>query len=654
MRLSLAARGQVSARCCLFTRCPPALPCALLLLASLLLIVLTAGLAAQWLAWRVRLPAIVILIASGILLGPVTGVIPPSSSPKELNAMIGLGVAIILFEGGMDLKLGELRRTWAGVGGLVLLGPPIAWGLGSAAAHYVGGLSWPVAVVLGAILVVTGPTVILPLLRQARLNKTTAALLKWEGIVNDPIGVLMAVLSFQYFTSGRGTLEGAFTELGIALAVAAVLGGAGGWLTGWLYRRGFVPVHLKAPILMVLVLVIYWASNQVQHEAGLLSVTVMGMVIGNMNLVERDSLQRFKESLTTVLVSALFIVIPAQLGWRHVTQLDWRAFAFVLVLLVLVRPLTIALATLPTRTRLADRLFLGWIAPRGIVAAATAGLFGPALVEAGYPDAERLLPIVFLVIIATVLAHGLSIGPLARRLKLASDESNGLLLVGCTPFSLALAQALRQHEIDVLVSDGSWERLQPARMAGLPVHYGEILSEESEHELEVQNLSHLLCATDNDFYNALVCKAKSRVFGHHRSFQLTAQQASAQEFKRLPIELRGYFAFSQQATYSVLQQRVDEGWAIQATRISETHGWDALRERLNALDEHWLLLGGLTPKGLFRLYSQEQRFKLEPGWTAIYFAPSARAGHGTPGDASGHDQRSEAARPPSPSGSLPA
>ena len=197
--------------------------------ASLLLLVLAAGSASQWLAWATRLPAIVVLIAIGLLLGPVTGVIDIGMSQGELGELIGLGVAIILFEGGMDLKLGEFRRVGHGVGRLTLVAPPIAWLLGSVAAHYLAGLSWPVAMVLGAILVVTGPTVILPLLRQARLNKESASLLKWEGIVNDPTGVLLAVLTFQYLTIGGGFANTAM-GLAAAIAAAAVFGGLGGWV----------------------------------------------------------------------------------------------------------------------------------------------------------------------------------------------------------------------------------------------------------------------------------------------------------------------------------------------------------------------------------------------------------------------------------------
>jgi len=590
-------------------------------IATLLLIMLSAGLASQWLAWRLRLPAIVVLITSGLLLGPVSGVIDLALSQTELTELIGLGVAIILFEGAMDLKLGEFKRVGHGVGRLTILGPVLAWISGTLAAHFVAGLSWPVAWVLGAILVVTGPTVIVPLLRQARLNKESAALLKWEGVVNDPVGVLLAVLTFQYFTLAETGWAQVATGLGSAIAVAALLGGLGGWFTGWLYRRGAVPPHLKAPLLMVLVLAAYWASNLIQHEAGLLTVTVMGVVIGNMQLVEREPLRQFKENLTIVLLSVLFIVIPSQLKFSQLELLNWQVAVFVLVVLLLVRPLTIALATLGAPMRMSDKVLLAWIAPRGIVAAATAGIFGPALVAAGYQDAEALLPIVFLIIIVTVLIHGLTLGPLARKLSLAAEEKNGLLIVGASPWTQALAQKLANLEVEVIIIDGSYQRLKPIRMEGIKVYYGEILSEHAEHELEDEHLSFLLCATDNHYYNALVCKAEGHEFGHHRTFQLAPHEESGQKQKRLSLQQRGYFAFEPPTDFYTLQQRLNDGWKVQSTRLSKDFDLDQLKSRLGEPGDDWVLLGSLSPQGKLHIYSSEQRFKINADWTLLYFSP---------------------------------
>lgn len=590
-------------------------------LATLVLVILSAGLASQWLAWRLRLPGIVVLITTGLLLGPITGIINLTLNQTEFTELIGLGVAIILFEGGMNLKFGEFRRVGAGVSRLTILGPPLSWLLGALAAHYILGLGWPVSSVLGAILVVTGPTVITPLLRQARLNKESASLLKWEGIVNDPIGVLFAVLTFQYFTLEDSSWFGIFMGLGKAAFSAGVLGGIGGWITGWLYRRGSVPEHLKAPMLMVLVLVAYWLSNMIQHEAGLLTVTVMGLVIGNMHLVEREPLREFKENLTTVLLAILFVVIPSQLKLSQLELItSWEVLIFVIVVLLAVRPLSIYLATLGANIRKQDKLLLAWVAPRGIVAAATASIFGPALVRSGYNGAEVLLPLCFLIILVTVVAHGLTLAPLAKKLELAAEQKNGLLIVGASKWTHALATELQRLEVQVLVVDGSYHRLKPIRMDGIETYYGEVLSEHAEHELEHEHLSFLLCATDNHYYSALVCKALGHEFGHHRTFQLAPHKESNIEQRRLTLQQRGYFAFEPPTDFQTLHEKLDLGWEIQSTQLTDDFSMKELQKRLGEMGEDWILLGSLSPKHEFQLYSNEQPFTTDSGWTMLYFS----------------------------------
>lgn len=589
--------------------------------ANTLLLILGAGLASQWLASRLHLPAIVILIAAGIVLGPVTGVLQLAADQQQLTELIGLGVAIILFEGGMDLKLGELKKAGAGVRRLVVLGVPITWMLTATAAHWIAGLSWPVALVLGAILVVTGPTVIQPILRYARLNERTASLLKWEGIVNDPIGVLLAVLTFQYFTLDGEGVAATAAGLGGALAVALALGGGGGWLVGRWYQRGGVPEHLKPPLLMVLVLGVHTLANQVQHEAGLLAVTVMGTVLGNVKLAGRKDLQRFKENLTVVLVGVLFIVITARLEFDQLRLLDWRALALIAAVLLVIRPLSVWLATLRSEVKPADRALLAWIAPRGIVAAATAGLFGPALAQAGYPDAEVLLPLVFAIIVVTVIAHGLTLGPYGRRLGLAAADNNGVLIVGASPWALQFARMLREFEIEVLIVDGVYRRLKDARMEGVSVYYGEILSEHAQHTLETHHIGHLLCATANDFYNALVCNSLGPRFGRHQSFQLSTSEASKSEARQLSADARGHLAFGRHADYDWLHARLDDGWTLQRTRLSKAFSMDRLAELRGEPGKDWLLLGAVSAHGRPRLYSFELPFEPEAGWTVLLFAP---------------------------------
>ncbi len=583
--------------------------------ATTLVIIVVAGLVAQWIASRLRLPGILLMIGAGIVLGPVTGVVQIHTEQAELTELIGLGVAIILFEGALDLRLAEFRRVGSGVRRLTVVGAPLAWGLGTVAAHHVGGLDWPTAWVLGAILVVTGPTVILPLLRQERLAKTTGSLLKWEGIVNDPIGVLLAVLTFQYFTLAGGGLPDAALGLGKAIIAAVVLGGGIGFVVAQVFRRGWVSAHLKAPLLMVIVLSVFWGSNQVQHEAGLLAVTVMGVVVGNSKLVERARILHFKSSLTVVLLAILFIVIPTQLTLDDVRALDWRAAAFVAVVLFVLRPATVWLATIGAGVGWRDRLLLGWIAPRGIVAAATAGVFGPALVLAGHEDAAALLPIVFSVIAVTVLLHGFTLGPLARRLGLAAGARNGLLIIGSSTFALQLAKALAKADVPVLVADGSYRRSEPLRRAGVDVWAGEILSEHGEHDFDTSHLSHALAATDNDYYNAIAARSQTAAFGSNRSLQLAMQP----ENQSLPIERRGHYAFDRTLDFFELQERLDAGWEVRGMEVT-ADGWEADAAALGEPESDWMLLASVTSAGALRVHSYAHPTTPRPEWTAIVFA----------------------------------
>jgi NhaP-type Na+/H+ or K+/H+ antiporter len=488
------------------------------------------GVAAQWTAWRLKLPAIVLLAAVGLLMGPGLGLIDPSEDFGEyLRPVVSICVAIILFEGGLSLQLRELKESATGVSRLVYLGAPLAWAFSSLCAHYVGGLDWPVSLVFGAIMVVTGPTVIMPILRQAALNRRTASYLKWEGIVNDPIGALFAVLVFQFFIlqgSGSGWQEVA-ESLAFAIACGVVFGGLGGWLIARAFHRGMHPEYLKSPVLLGLVLVVYALSELFQQEAGLLSVTVMGIVVGNMNLPGIGDMKRFKEYITIMLVSVVFVSLTADLD----------------------------------------------VASLGIVAAATAGVMGPRLVDAGY-SAEVLLPLVFAIIFATVFAHGLSINWLAARLGLASKNRDSVLIVGASPWTVELAQKLKSADINVLLADTTWHSLRPARLAGIPVFYGDILSEFAEESIELAHVQTVLAATANDAYNALVCTTMAPEIGQKKVFQLAMGSDAEEDPRAMSRPRRGNPAFDAKYDFDMLWRLYVRGWKIFKTRISETYGYD--------------------------------------------------------------------------------
>jgi hypothetical protein len=417
--------------------------------------------------------------------------------------------------------------------------------------------------------VVTGPTVIMPLIRQTRLQSRTASLLKWEGIINDPIGVLLAVLVFQFAVVAEHASTGETLVLKLAGAIlAAILLGIGAaYLLKFLFEKGHVPEFLKLPMVLSTVLAIYAFANLMQEEIGLLAVTVLGMTMGNIGMLIIYELRKFKETITVVLVSVVFILLTADTDLQSLTNLNWRAAAFILCILFVVRPLAVAISTLGSGLSWKEKVFIGWIAPRGIVAASIAGLLGLELAHHGFEDAHLLSPLVFAVIFSTVVLHGFSIQWLSRRLGLASQAQEGVLIIGSYPFSIELARVLKESGTPVLIVDSSWHSLREARLIGLPVHYGEILSDTSEESLDLSNIGYLLAATGNDAYNSLVCNAFVPHFGRDRVFQLGVHEKEAA--KELRSSTRGKIAFGGNLLYEELIIRYYEGWRFQKTRLTQ-------------------------------------------------------------------------------------
>lgn len=494
--------------------------------------VAVAGVFGQWLGWKLKLPAIIPLLAIGALAGPVAGIIRPSVALGEvMRPAIGMAVAIIVFEGGLNLNLRELRSAGSGVLRLVAVALPLNWVFGTLAAHFVAGMSWPVSVLVGAILVVTGPTVIMPLLRQAKLEPRSASFLKWEAIVNDPIGATVTLLVLSFLTlsttmsTGDAVLHLAWRTL-IGGGIAAALGLVVPFGIRTLFRRDLAPEYLKTPILLAGALGVYAAGEAVQPETGLIGATLFGVVLANIDVTGLQELRRFKEALTVFLVSGLFILLTANIDRQTVLMLSWPIAATTLAILFVARPLAIALAMIGAKVSWRERLLVGWIGPRGVVAAAIAGVAGERLAKAGYPDAQLVLPLIFAVIASTVVLHGLSLAPIARRLGLASGGRSGLLIVGASSFTVALGEALREAGVPVLVVDRSALALKAARLAGLQTMRIEVLSVLGEETIDLRDYEHLLAATPDDAYNALVCTRFASELGRERVYQIAPDESS--------------------------------------------------------------------------------------------------------------------------------
>jgi len=578
------------------------------------------GIGAQWIAWRTGWPAIVLMLAAGFLCGPVLHLFNPEEVfGPLLEPMITIGVALILFEGGLSLDFRELRKYGEGVWRLVFLGVPLGWLFGSLACYYIAGLVWPVAILFAGILVVTGPTVVLPLLRQSSVQQRPAAILKWEAIVNDPVGALCAVVAYEYFrlSTDGATMFQVVPPLLIAAAVAGVVGYAAAWVIAWSFPRGLVPEYLKVPVLLVSVVGTFVGCNLIEHEAGLVAVTVMGIALANMHTANLRSVHPFKQNIAVLLVSGIFIILSASLDIEEFRNFEWRFGAFLVALLFLVRPATILLSLLGSKIPWNERLFLAWIAPRGIVMVAISGLFALRLSELGYADGSILIGLSFAVVVATIVAHGFTINLAARLLGVKGATRPGLLIVGSNAWTIALARQLHELGTPVMVADSSWSRLKPARAAELPTYHGEILNEATEHQLDLTPFQMLIAATDNEAYNTLVCSEFAPEIGTDRVYQL-GEADDHGDHRSLPASLRGRALFTSGFGVEDVQQRQEEGWVFRRTKLSDQFKIEDARETLPEAANMLLLL---RPNAQMRFFTHASAPEPQPGDTVISFAP---------------------------------
>jgi NhaP-type Na+/H+ or K+/H+ antiporter len=540
------------------------------LIVDRIVLIAALGIGAHWLAWRFHMPVIVLLTAAGLIAGPGMGWLQPQEQFGDLlQPIIGIAVAVILFEGGLHLLAKDLRGIETPVRRLVLVGASITWGLGAASAHWLAGVSWPVALLLGGILVVTGPTVIIPLLLQAKLDRETASVLKWEGIVNDPLGALLAVLVFEYITVASGSTFRVLTLSTFGIVAAGAIGYAAGRAFAALHASGHIAEYLKGPFILGLTLVCYLAGNTLQAEAGLVAVTVLGMTLANSGLADIDQMRRLKEYVTVILASGVFILLSASLEREVLGALDWGTLAFVCAILFVVRPVSVFAATLGTSLSWRQRLFLGWIAPRGIVAVSMAGLFAGILVEDGFADGSQLVPLVFSIVVATVVLHGFTMRPLGRLLGLAAGPAHGVLIVGATRWSAALAATLKEAGNPVLVSDGNVHRLGDARRRGIETFSGEILSELADYRVDLGQFEHVLAATDDDVYNALVCTQFAAEFGPRRAFQLAGHRTGGSGANAVRTSAKGQVLMAPGLDSDALDRRMREGWRFDLRKAAE-------------------------------------------------------------------------------------
>jgi NhaP-type Na+/H+ or K+/H+ antiporter len=537
--------------------------------------VIVLGVAAQWLSNRLRIPSILLLLGIGLVAGPGTGWLNPDGLFGALLApFVAIAVALILFEGGLTLRLAELRTAGWTIARLILLGAAVSFAITLLAAQWILGFGGGLAALLAAILVVTGPTVIVPLLAAVRPSGKVASVLKWEGILIDPVGAVAAVLVFEAVWAGahepgRIVLGGVLRTLGVGIAGGAL----GAAFIVIVMRRYWVPDTLRNPVVLMVVIAAYVLSNMVQPEAGLLAVTLMGVALANQRIVDIHGVMEFKESLRVLLISTLFILLAARLDARELARMGWREALFLTTLIAIGRPLAVLVSTIGSRLSRAERIFLAGVAPRGIVAAAVASVFSLRL-GPDVPGAERLVPVIFLVIIGTVAIYGLGAGPLARRLGLTEPSPQGILFIGAHAWGRAVAAALQREGVRVLVADSNWENISAARMEGLPVYYGNALAHSAIEEMDLSRIGRMIAWTSNDAVNGLACRHYLPVFGRANVFQLPPRTVARRD--EMSAHLQGRLLFGPDATFAALDALWKAGARVRATALTREFGYDDL------------------------------------------------------------------------------
>lgn len=574
--------------------------------------------ASQWLAWRVKLPAILFLLASGLIIGPVMGVFDPNKLFGDLLfPLISLSVAIILFEGSLTLDLKEIRTQRKVVQRLITVGAAVTWVVIAATVHFLFDLSWELSILFGAVTVVTGPTVIVPMLRTVRPNADIGNILRWEGILIDPLGALLVVVVYEFIVAqgqSEGVMSGflAFIEI---IASGTFFGLAAGWLLGFILKRHWVPEYLENMATLTLVFISFSVANMLAHESGLLAVTLMGMWLANQKDIRIGEILNFKEHLTVLLISGLFIILAARLTLDELIALGWLPLVLLGVMQFIARPLSVWLSAIGSTLTWQEKTLLSWISPRGIVAAAVSALFAIKLEQSGATDAQILVPLTFSVILGTVVLQSATSRPLARWLGVAEPPPNGFLIVGANSVSRAIGKELTKNGVQVLLTDSNWDNIRAARMDGLKTFYGNPVSEYAEQRLDLTGIGKLLGISPERSINTVAGMRYGNEFGQHNVFAMRTSIDARLTDKHIEgEEHRGQYLFADHLTYSKFSSLLSQGAELHSTGLTSEFTYDDFS---NQNGKEAIPLFAVTPDGKVITCLIGKSFEPETGWKII-------------------------------------
>jgi len=576
------------------------------------------GITSQWLSWWLKLPAILFLLLGGIVAGPVTGWLDPDALFGDLLfPFISLAVAVILFEGSLTLKFDQIKGLQQVVRNLVSIGILVTWSITTIATYLLLDVGWELALLFGAVTVVTGPTVIIPMLRTVRPNARLTSILRWEGIVIDPLGALLAVLVFDFIISGQGShaLEHTLLGFGTILLVGIVMGALPGYLFGLLLRHHLLPEYLHNLTTLTLVFAVFVSSNLIAHESGLLAVTVLGLWLANMKDVHIQDILSFKESLSLLFISGLFVLLAARLDLQALRDLGWPALYVFLAIQFIARPLKVLVSTFGSDLNWRERTLLAWMAPRGIVAAAVSALFALGLQQQGVANANLLVPLTFMVIIGTVVLQSATSRLLARLLDVAEPDPRGFLIIGANPVARMIGKALKEQEYNVLLTDTTWENIRAARMAGLPTYYGNPISAHADQYLDLVGIGRMLALSPVADVNVLAGLRFRREFGQSAIYALqTAQEKDAPEKLKAAEQHRGYLLFGEDITFSKLSSLISQGAEIHDTHLGEDFSFEDFQQQYG---HRAIPLFAIDPRGRIQVFVANGKMVPQTDWTIL-------------------------------------
>lgn len=583
-------------------------------LALTLSLIMAIGIGAQWLAWFLKQPSILFLLVAGILIGPVFDVINPDVVFGEwLFPFVSLGVAIILFEGAMTLEFHEIRKHGSTVTGLVTIGVLVTIVIVALSAYWLFEMDWRIALLLGTLVCVTGPTVIVPMLRSIRPNKNISNILRWEGILIDPIGALMVVLVYAYIVTE--TQHKPFLIFAETLGVGLIIGGLAALVLVFLVKRYLIPEYLKNVFTLTWVLLVYSLSNAIEHESGLVTVTVMGVVLANWPKFPKEEILHFKESLSVILISVLFIVLAARIDLNGFMQMGFKGLIILVIIMGIARPLGVWLSSMRSSLSKEEKLMISWIAPRGIVAAAVSSLFVIRLEGHDLVGAELLVPLVFTIIIGTVFIQSLGAKTIANKLKVSEPMPNGVMISGGNALALALGESLSEDGFSVLIANTNFEEIKKARMQGLKTYYGNPVSEHADRHLSLIGVGSLFTMSSRVDANILAALKYRYEFGRDNVYRLKVKDAQSLSSKDKTHEnWQTPWLFGEEVTFARLNSMLSQGAVIKTTLITDGFSYQDYQEEKHKSNQQFVPLYAISPSGELKVFSSESRFKISDGW----------------------------------------